>query len=721
MKEQEKYAFQHEEFLKEANYYSIKISLINGQTSLDKHNGISYEMDEIYSGVVEEVADTPYAANAFNMDDNRAVEVDFVDGFGSTDRLYPVKSRKNYEIYNKKASQLADEMEADIDTLEYEDEAGLKEKEFLKAYIVRPIKRAVSGYPDSYLVGKLPLIVGTRAIGACIESRIDGGKVGTLNLHEKIAAYGDKYPIYDICINTENAVQSFADYYEDKKNGELSENAINNYRQSIYSDMLKLIDNYDKLVNTIINPEEKENIRNNGLLASGNDPSHLHPLASRGCTAGIQSADAYKAGIENGWPLEDLGTLASYAILAFQTRRDAEYVTNTSLNGVKKKDNPYANKNDLKEFLTGMDEIYKRIKTTPIKSADQRKQLLEEMNNKVQEGYKKGYFVNESYRYFRGVYEESRSRDKQIEKGKETAFSSYNVKKNMSEVDKINYNSISFNSKRSSLLLGRESDEHKRLRESCEAYKKLVDKSLNEPLDKSLDKSLDKPLDKFGYDAQTENFIERLEVLDEMQFTAHNYIRAKTKAGVSSSAGKRRLRGAKQNEKFAIEAKRNLMKEMREKGYDFPGDTFESLRQEVSEAKAQIAIEKISRLDRFPNDKEEIKSLKDAVADVMMAKYATSKNEAIHRVYNRKGARIMKQELLKSSEFNDMVSKYMKQKNMTPALMAEELKNNAAMAKMKKMNESINKQHASEMKQKQKIQQAKQKRQPQAAQGGMKM
>ena len=170
------------------------------------------------------------------------------------------------------------------------------------------------------------------------------------------------------------------------------------------------------------------------------------------------------------------------------------------------------------------------------------------------------------------------------------------------------------------------------------------------------------------------------------------------KDGVSSEAGKERLRGAKASEKYAKNTKLKIMEEFKKDFQNISVGTIEEFRKDISKYKADRAFDKISSMKAFPKGKKAVNELWDAAADMMVHKFAESKVEANVNAFNIKGRNTLKQEILANSDFKSLMKQYMKDKTMNPEKLASELRSDMALVKMSKISKELKAQDAARKK-----------------------
>ena len=688
------YPHEVEKDLKECIFNTVSRAFANMHTTLYEANVFDVRNDEDYNDVSSDFDDNSLASQAFNEMNNKNLEYNLTDSIDTSNiKLREIRDRNLYEAWRQKTDSVLKRFEDRIEEICEDDEVGLKEKEFLYAFGLNKVKRALKGYGDQYLATLVPLVSGINAIGACIESRITGNPdVAPTTLREKIEKFGDKYPLYDIFINGDKAVQIFADYLDEKKKtGKVSPEHEEQYRKVLYSYTLKLIDAYQKLENAITDKKDHDEMIAQNVLAIGNDPFHLHTQSARGCAPATTALHAYKNGLECGWPIEDLGVLAAFYLTITKEKSAKECNQSMNLKGFEEYDNPKYKDKDHEKYIQEMDDYYKDLCYTKLESAAQRKEILEKMNKYIDDGLKKGYFsdTGDTVDYFKTVYGEARYRDRAIERGDEPAFHytlregeepqdgkenlhAIRLMEDASEIDKINLFSIKLNTKRSRVFFGAESDEHKNLRLAAEDYKKHIS---HEPDYYVTDKNV-----------VAMYLIERLEKLDELEYRAKIYVDEKRKKGVNTGAGEDRLKGGEEAQDFVREAKRRFLQDIVKYGYGLKGESLEKIRMDLTGTKAMFAGEKIGNLNSMPRTEEEKNNLKSLVADIMVDKFAKSDAPEAHNAFKAKGAISLKKDILLHNDFKNLMNSYFNDRNMTPQKLVSELESNEVLHRMNRLN-----------------------------------
>ena len=686
----------YEEKIKEGIAYDVFQGLQNIQTSIETKDEFTLSSDSLYDELTnqDEDLEETLSTKTFNLQDKRE-DYNYVGIQNNSFRIYDVKNKRAFEEYKKKAEQLIDEVDERIDEVTSKNENGLYTGKLLKSIGTDRVRRAIAGYPDSYMALKYPFIYGINAIGACLEARVNGDEYSGKTLSQKIEKWRDDFPIHDAYTDGAEMIDNLIEYDIAKKKGTLSPEREEVFRNMLYSNILQLKDDFEKIESVITDPEKNKAVYEDRVVSVGNDPFHLHSKSARGCLSATVSLEMYQAGLENGWAIEDLAVLAAFNYNYRKNKYDLECNGSMSLDGYKEYETPKYKNDDHKKYFQDMGDLVEKIKTTRLKDVKDRNALLNEMKELIDKGIEKNYLIqNQPKEAFNAYFHDARLRDRNIKKGKEKAVYNTDVRKNATEVDKTNIISATFNTKRSIVFFGKESDEHEAVRKSIDEYKKILK---NKP-DIENYKDPNDPGKVDYYSDDFENKIQQFEKLEEIQFKSRIYINAKMKDGVSSEAGKERLRGAKASEKYAKNTKLKIMEEFKKDFQNISVGTIEEFRKDISKYKADRAFDKISSMKAFPKGKKAVNELWDAAADMMVHKFAESKVEANVNAFNIKGRNTLKQEILANSDFKSLMKQYMKDKTMNPEKLASELRSDMALVKMSKISKELKAQDAARKK-----------------------
>ena len=539
---------------------------------------------------------------------------------------------------------------------------------FIKASVLGPMKRMLDGQTKSYLALKTPLVDAV------------GGMVGTVNgkldkdLPKRLAANEKFYPLVSMINGGERYLQTLSDYWKEKEEagGKMEPARNKQYRQSLYDQAKALLPLIDKMSEAAKDEASRQKIAQSGLHSSGNpDPFHNALESSRGALQLKCSLQAYEAGLKNGWDIDDIGTLATFNyILACSKNACKGLNTSETIEGYRanmKKEPEY--REGEKDFLERMQATYDRLSRNQLSNAEERTKALNEMKQLVDEGLKAGFIDNTKSRYFDQVLDGALSRNKAIEKGTEPAvYDPASVSEDYSAINEIDMSMYKFASKRSIIFLGRESKEHKDLRIAVEELEDLELKKKN-------------PLLKEQY--SDEKYLAKL---DEIIYRSRIY--QKEKAGADTSAGKKRLEGAKKYEAFAKQARKAIIdRKNAEKPDNEKELTLKELRINNAVAAANKAGEEMGKMNSIPAGAGKRQFIEYA-ADILVGKFASSNSEPLQEGFLIKGANVLKKELLASKEFNRMISSYVRERKAIPDIV-QELSSEAGMNKLRSMSEKI--------------------------------
>ncbi|MCR5624085.1 MAG: hypothetical protein K6G11_02465 [Lachnospiraceae bacterium] len=608
--------------------------------------------------------------------------------FRTTRRMYKVmneSTKKEYISIGKKAYEELDKV-MDEHTKDAEASAdGLLEREVLKCGGLKQFKRSLDGFTDNYISYKTPFMDGVKSINAC--TAISCGN----NIKDKISKYNKDFPIYSLLVKGESSLDDFINYWKDKESGHLNEEKEEFYRNNIYSDCSEILNYADKIEAKLINPVEHEKLDKSGIFDTKNKPFHIYSLSHRGMGPLISSCTAYKDGLKNGWPIDDLGLVAGFkgildsckALYISNGEDDLKRFTLYSPKELKEKAKNNPNEKNKQDFYDKLSKAYSNFQETPLKSKKDRLNIINTMHNLVQEGFKKGYINNKNQvSNFENIYQQVNVRTALIERGKEPAFHKPVNTDKLSFDATINNMMNTFNSKRSAFFaMSGESDEHKNLREATEA---IIGQDKKYPKDSVY--SEDKK-ERINYVDSLENYSEDyFEKLDYIILQSKKY--QKENPDPNTPAGKERLKGAKEIEAFAKKEQLKILEDLKEQIPDlYPNNTIEDYRFLTASKKMYTSLEKIKNMDELPGDNKGKAELFDDAINIMVGRFANSNTESVKQLFNNLGAKGLADELRNSKEFKTLCNSYLKDKTMTPQKLMNELYTGKAVDKLKKIQQ----------------------------------
>ena len=642
--------------------------------------------------------------------------------------------QKGYENHLKELDVQVDNFQKRYDTIKQQIEQDVspegyesiqsKTMDMLKAMGPNRIRRAAEGFSPDYLLTKTPFVHGSQSFGPAIDLGHDKSIAAKVALCSR-----NDFPVYDAVIAEDAAEQTLVDYWKDKEKGTVTPQKEDQYRRRLYDQVSQLDSYLDTMYKTLDDPEKNQQLWDMGISDPGNEPWHMHEKAARGTATVKTAAEAYKTGLEQGWHIDDLGTLANFNNIRRVERNKTLYSSSTHQDQCKEYEKPVYMDSGHEKWLDEMDQLWNKIQETPVRSAEQRSELLDEIKEKIRDGYVKGYVLESNARAFNQTYTTCRKRDKLIEKGLEPAFvdtqgltMSDKGKERLQEIDdfkkldgmklgsdealgrkksdepdmimedELNKSFIEepetesetekeaknsdweldtifedFNAKRSGIFMGRESTVHENLRTAAEKMRDIREK-IGSPMNPKM-------------------LPEYLNALDEVAYRSSQY--QKERADASTTAGKQRLEGAKAFEKMAKEELLRVKNAMnKELGTNYE---LSKLRTMVAQAQAVKAEKKLGELlkdGKALNDKEKEKVM-DHAATILAATISTSAMEASRNGFQTMGMNSVKKSILANKEFKSICQDYLKKPGMTAEKMAGELKNGKAVQKMTKLRKQL--------------------------------
>ncbi len=580
--------------------------------------------------------------------------------------IQKVEDKAAFNRYKIKAQKLVNDIDETLDSREEMGMYGHDETAFLKSLSTSIIKRAIKGYGNRYIASKTPLGVGAEAATAVFRADLDNG------FDKKIKKWRPLFPAYDLMTECENQLNTLTDYWESKNKGHMNEELEASYRNALYGQTLRMQELLNRVERTLEDPILRKEIVKDRLTSDANDPMHLHPASARGLRTINASLDAYKFGLENGWAIDDIGVLATFNLLRIKSICEVKYNTKAKTDDLSIRKEPKYIDDNHKAFLEEMDQFYNKLKKTKLQSADARKKILNQMDKMMKEMKDKGYITASEKNYFDFVYYNARKRDKLIEAGTEKAYETQNVKSNMSKDSELELCLNDFNTRRTDMYFSKESKEHKNLRQSAEKvhatrvllYKEIPDMYVKLP-----------------------HCVNYFNSLEEAIYNAKVYQKEKNEPG--TTAGKDRLNGSVKMEKLFREERNQVLGFVRRTGLSANTDSIEEFRKSIAYDAYVGAYNKLLRLAEMPTAKNDREGFTDLAADMMLYKFATSKSEANIRAFNNMGINNLKNEIKKSSEFKALMKEYFNNKEMTPALVAQQLDGDGALQRMLHLSEKF--------------------------------
>ncbi|GEM_PF-5753077 len=536
-----------------------------------------------------------------------------------------------------------------------DDETGVKMEEFFNKGILSRFDRIVKGYPDPAMSLLNPFNPGVVAFVNLVDSAVVDE-----SFRNNLKKWGTIFPIHELTIECQKQQNTFVDYYEEKKKngGSLSAERENFYRQKIYDHIAAIAPLYSKVCQVAEDPEVNAAVYADKMTME--QPFHMHPLAARGTAALNCSLEAYKAGLENGWGMDDLPTLASFRLVMYVMEREARYCPATTLEALKEKDPVDFKSEEEKQLFIRMKTLYTEMLATPLTSAEQRADYMNRMDSLVQEGVDKRILVNNKNgkegptceaAYYLQTRNQRYGRELGVITGK-TAPAFEAVK--CGEDRRLETIMADLNAPRTDMWFSSENAEHKKLRETMEDLQAFQRESIEGNT----------------AEAKLEYAEKYLNKLDAVQHNSRLY--QEKRMGASTKGGKLRLQGAISADQFAERKKEELLKMVNSiNGKKF--DSIEDLRAGLAAEKSIRAFREISGMEAMPRDAEGKKRLAGLAADIMVSRIASAKQAPGYKTFKELGSENFKKEIMKSADFKQLMKSYFRDRTITPFTMAEDL------------------------------------------------
>lgn len=643
--------------------------------------------------------------------------------------------RKNVnETRLKEFDKLIGDCQKRYDTIKFQIEQDIspegfekiqnKTRDLMKAMGPNRIRRAADGYSQTYLLTKTPISYAAQSFGPAMDMGRDKSIMGKVALCSR-----NDFPVYDAVIVGDAAEQTLVDYWKEKEKGTVEPGKEDQYRRRLYDQVSQLDSYLDTMYKTLDDPEKNQQLWDAGITDPGNEPWHVHEKSARGTMTLKTAAEAYKAGLEQGWHIDDLGTLAAFNNI----RRDAR--KNTLATGVTSQakyvefEKPVYKDEKHERWLDEMDALWEKLKETPIRNAEQRKELLDEIHESVRKGYARGYVHEGDAKGFHQTYATCRKRDLLIEQGREPAFvvtdgltvsdkgkerleeievfrkmdsaklvngmpeRKQETEKALEEPDLITEEALNtafiakpeetgkskhadwemekifddFNAKRSGVFLGRESAVHENLRLAAEKMRDLKAK--------------------VGYPMDADKLPEYLNALDEVAYRSSLY--QKEKANASTPAGKQRLQGAKEFERMAKEEQIRVKNALnRELGTNHDLGQLRIMLAQAQAVKAEKKLGALIQSGKTLGDKEKTKVMNHA-ATILAATLSASTSRDGRDVFQSRGMTSVKKSILANKEFKSAMQDYLNKPGLTAKKLISELESGKAVRKMTKLRKEF--------------------------------
>ncbi|MBR4760056.1 MAG: hypothetical protein IK078_07930, partial [Lachnospiraceae bacterium] len=567
-----------------------------------------------------------------------------------------VQDQKSFEKFRQKMLETAEEWDTLIHEAMPDHPLAQKMEAALKANTINILRRSGDGYSDNYLCFTMPAYTGLKALVA------ETNLVPDERMIKVMEASKDTFPVYDCIIQGDEQIQTMVDYQKEKESGSMTPEKAEEYRRLLYTQTAALLPKVRQLTDTVMNNRpEAERLHKLGITDS--DPFQLGKYSARGCHALEAALETQLSGLENGWPIEDLAALSSFNYARQSGRGSYLYSQKTKFSDFERYDPPRYPSKECEQYFDKMDALYQSFQEKPITGPDERRRFLNEMQKLILTGLEKNYFINTSgVENCRDLLAQARLRDVAIARGKEPAV--YEALRDRSSlvIGAAVEGKSAFESKRSKIFFGRESDEHKALRESYEELSRVKRE--------------------LGLNPTTKQMRAYLDQIDLVEHNARIY--QTEKKGASSEAGKERLKGAKKLEDFAVKERKRFMELLnRDKKPEekISLKTFRKLRLAEDSMKA---MQEFAQMEKLPSDNPDKEAAISRMADVLVHQFANGKSQASARVFDVMGAAVLKQEIMKNDAFVKMANGYFGGKK-TGTQLCDDLMSGKCMQKMEKM------------------------------------
>ncbi|MCR5418109.1 MAG: hypothetical protein K6E84_04265 [Lachnospiraceae bacterium] len=580
-----------------------------------------------------------------------------------TSKASEVVDRKALEQFRDLSRETADEWDALIHEALPDHPYAQKMEAALKATTTNRLRLAADGFTDVYMTATNPVFSGVKSLIA------DTGIVFNDKLGTVMEECKDTFPVFDCIIQGDEHLQTTVDYQKECESGTMTPEKTEEYRRTMYAQAAALLPKVKQLSDTVVN-NRPETDRLHELGVTQNDPFQLGKYSARGCLGLEAGLEAELHGLKNGWAIEDLNALSAFNFIRQHERGNYEYNKATTFANFQRFDPPQYPSEECRQYFDKMDAAFKAFKETPVQSKEDRLKILNGMQKLIETGIEKKYLSNSgSVRVGKELLQKARLRDDAIAKGKiPAAYEALGQNNTLVFKSQIE-GKAAFETKRSKAFLGRESAEHKALRESYEG--------------------LTEAKNALGFPPTTEQMRAYLDQIDLVELNAKIY--QKERAGASSEAGKERLKGAQKLESFAVKERKRFMDLLNKDKKPEEQISLKTFRKLQASDAANHALTEFENMDKLPakgDAKEEAMSM---MADVLVHQLAGSRQDSTAKVFEEKGMSVLKQEVMKNSAFQKMADSYLNGKK-TGAELCNDLMSGKCMKKIGKMREKLNEQ-----------------------------
>ncbi|MBQ3790451.1 MAG: hypothetical protein II800_05930 [Lachnospiraceae bacterium] len=298
----------------------------------------------------------------------------------SKNQKQKITDNKALITYKAQIAALSDRLEKDIDTFtDGKGEAGMTLATIAKARSSAILKNSLNGFPPARMRHDISLF-------RSLEEFKDKTSLTEQTLADIKNSEKD-YPIYQAIASGYEAVQTTADFITAKDEGTLTAEKENALRADLYRQLKKAKEGFDVVKNTVPGKEEfdeREKLLNGGI-------SEFTYGRHGGVRNAYADVEARLAGVENGWPIEDLNALSLFNIIRHGLNTRAFYNADGTLN-----EQPELSSPDQLQLLDKMDALFERLQTTAVADYARREEFLGEMSEIMKEGLQNGVLSGES-------------------------------------------------------------------------------------------------------------------------------------------------------------------------------------------------------------------------------------------------------------------------------------------------------------------------------------
>ncbi|MBO4336829.1 MAG: hypothetical protein J5842_01985, partial [Lachnospiraceae bacterium] len=562
-----------------------------------------------------------------------------------------IRDEKGLEKYKQLGREKIDEWNAIIHESVPDDALGLKKEALAKACVTNQLQRSMDGFSANYLKNKTTLASGLEGLMADVTIAMDE------KANERLMAASDKYPIHDCILEGDKQLTTYVDYLKEKEKGNMNPEREDEFRLQLYSQSASLLHKVRKLSETArFDRDEVKKL--DKVMVMQSDPFQMSIYSPRGTLPYVAALEANIAGLENGWAIEDIPALEVFNQMRQSERMKCLCQRATEFNNFKEFDPPQYKSPEHEQYLNKLDEFFKTVKQTTLKTPEDRVRVLNNMQKLVVEGMDKGFITTKTLiTPMMHQLRKARERDAAVFAGKERG-----VFKPIGQTA-MHFEDMeaakSFNTRRA---FGRESDEHKILRETYEEFKQLR---------KSKGIAAEQTLEEQGA---------LLDKIDMMEHYANVYQEKKAKAG--SDVGKERLKGAKKIEDIAGAERAKLLDRINRNRPQKEGKiSIGDFRKLLAKDRAEKALDSITEMGNLRGKGIDKEQLVSKMADYIVYQLSESKVPETAKAFKRNGAAVLKNEIMQNKEFKNMAATYMKG-GKTGADLAQDLKNGNCMKKL---------------------------------------